>query len=249
MLGQPLQTRDVDHSILKGGGFLALPERQGPHPGVVVIHEAYGLNDNIKDITRRFAENDYVALAVDLFSNRNRAVCMARYMAGMLRGSVDRPGIADLKFALSHLTTLPEVDPKRVGTIGFCMGGSFAIAWACTDDRLKAIAPFYAANPKPISAVARICPVVGSYPEKDFTASAGRKLDVELTKRQIVHDIKVYPGARHSFFNKRRSAADQAAADDSWERVMRFFDSHLGAPRSPAPNRQARRQRSKQGSA
>jgi carboxymethylenebutenolidase len=228
MLGRAVQTRDIDHSILKGGGFVALPDGAGPHPGVVVIHEAYGLNDSIKDVARRFADSDYVALAVDLFGDRNRAICMARYMAGMLRGSVNRAGVDDLKLALSHLMTLPEVDPQRVGAIGFCMGGSFAVAWSCTDDRLKAIAPFYAANPRPLQAVARMCPVVGSYPEKDFTASAGRALDAELTRRQIEHDIKIYPDTRHSFFTAKRSPAETNAADDSWGRVMKFFGTHLG---------------------
>jgi carboxymethylenebutenolidase len=224
-----VQTRDIDHSILTGGGFLALPDTPGPHAGVVVIHEAYGLNDTIKEVARRFAERDYVALAVDLFGDRNRTICMARYMIGMLRGSVDnRAGVADLKFALSHLMELPEVDPKRVGAIGFCMGGSFAVAWASTDDRLKAIAPFYASNPRPLGAVARICPVVGSYPENDFTARAGRALDTELTRRRIAHDIKVYPDTRHSFFTAKRSKAEVAAADDAWNRVMTFFAQHLG---------------------
>jgi len=102
------------------------------------------------------------------------------------------------------------------------------VAWACTDDRLKAIAPFYAANPRPIDAVKRSCPVVGSYPEKDFSASAGRALDEALGKYGIDHDIKIYPGARHSFFNDRGRAYDKAAADDSWARVMSFFGNHLG---------------------
>jgi len=233
MLGIAVQTRDIDHSILKGGGFIALPDGPGPHPGVVVIHEAFGLNESIKDVTKRFAENDYVALAVDLFGDRNRTICMARYMAGMLRGSVNRAGVADLKLALSHLMTLPEVDPLRVGAIGFCMGGSFAVAWACTDDRLKAIAPFYAANPRPLEAVARLCPVVGSYPEKDFTASAGRALDAELTRRDIAHDIKIYPDTRHSFFTAKRSPAEVDAAEDAWTRVTGFFGSHLGPSRRP----------------
>ena len=145
-----MQTRDVARSELKGGGYLARPDGAGPHPGVVVIHEAYGLNDNIKDITRRFAEHGYAALAVDLFSDRNRAVCMARYMGGMLLGSVNRYGIDDLKAALTYLASDSTVDAKRLGAIGFCMGGGFAIAWACTDSRLKAIAPFYGANPRPL---------------------------------------------------------------------------------------------------
>jgi carboxymethylenebutenolidase len=232
-----MKSRDLDRVDLKGGGFLALPDTGTRFPGVVVIHEAYGLNDGIKDVTRRFAGEGYVALAVDLFGGRNRAVCMARFMAGMLRGSVDRYGVGDLKQALSYLMALPEVDPDRVGAIGFCMGGSFAVAWACTDKRLKAIAPYYAANPRPITAVERICPVVGSYPEKDFTASSGRALDVELTRRRVDHDIKIYPGARHSFFNESGRAYNREAADDSWERVMKFFGTHLGATatREPQP--------------
>jgi carboxymethylenebutenolidase len=224
-----MQTRDVARTELKGGGYLATPEGSGPHPGVVVIHEAYGLNDNIKDITRRFAESGYTALAVDLFSDRNRAVCMARYMGGMLLGSVNRFGIDDLKAALTYLAKDRTVDPKRLGAIGFCMGGGFAIAWACTDSRLKAIAPFYAANPRPLDAVSgRLCPVVGSYPEKDFTANAGRALGQALDQSQIAHDIKIYPNARHSFFNDQGRSYDKAAAEDSWTRVMKFFGEQIG---------------------
>ena len=231
-----MQTRDIDAVDLKTGGFLAVPESPGQHPGVVVIHEAYGLNENIRAITRRFAAQGYAALAVDLFGDRNRTICMTRFMAGMLRGSLDRYGIADLKASLSYLVSLREVDPQRVGAIGFCMGGSFAIAWACTDDRLKAIAPFYSVNPRPIAAVQRLCPVVGSYPEKDFTASAGRKLDVELTTHKVPHDIKIYPGARHSFFNEARGVDDKSAADDAWSRVMNFFVTHLGPEQASQPD-------------
>src|ERR1051325_6098748 len=235
MLGG-VKTRDIEHNILKGGGFLALPDAGGPHPGVVVIHEAYGLNDHIKDVAQRFANEGYAALAVDLFADRNRAVCMTRYMAGMLRGSVEHFGIADLKMALSYLMSLPEVDPDRVGAIGFCMGGGFGIAWACTDDRLKAIAPFYGANPRPIDAVKRMCPVVGSYPEKDFTASSGRALDAALTQYQVAHDIKVYPNARHSFFNDAGGRYNKGAAEDAWTRTLEFFGAHLnvGKERSGA---------------
>jgi carboxymethylenebutenolidase len=222
-----MKTSSIDSGTLKGGGYLALPDGSGPHPGVVVIHEAFGLNDNIKDISGRFADQGYAALAVDLFGGRNRAICMARYMTGLLAGSVNRSGIGELKDALTHLAGLPEVDPERVGAIGFCMGGGFAIAWACTDPRLKAIAPFYGSNPRPIDAVERACPVVGSYPEKDFTAGAGRALDAALERHKIAHDIKIYPGASHSFFNDRGRAYDKEAAADSWTRVLAFFGEHL----------------------
>ena len=223
-----MQTRQIPTSELKGGGYLALPDGNGPHPGVVVIHEAYGLNQNMKDITGRFAEAGYAALAVDMFTDRNRAVCMARYMAGSLLGSVNRYGVDDLKSSLTFLAKLPEVDAQRMGAIGFCMGGGFAVAWACTDSRLKAIAPFYATNPRPLDVVSRLCPVVGSYPGKDFTARSGRTLDETLTRHGIAHDIKVYPDTAHSFFNDTGRTYDEKAADDSWRRVLRFFADKLG---------------------
>ncbi len=224
-----MEARDIDSSELKGGGYLAMPDGRGPHPGVVVIHEAYGLNDHIKDVARRLAGAGYAALAVDLFEGRNRAVCMARYMAGMLLGSVNRYGIDDLKATLTFLAKRDDVDPQRLGAIGFCMGGSFAIAWACTDSRLKAIAPFYGINPRPLDVAGRLCPVVGSYPEGDFTANAGRKLQEVLDRKGIAHDIKIYPGAQHSFFNDTRPSYDETAARDAWARVLTFFGDRIGA--------------------
>jgi carboxymethylenebutenolidase len=222
-----MQTRDLTTTELKGGGYLAMPDGDGPHPGVVVIHEAYGLDDHIKGVTRRFAGAGYAALAVDLFTDRIRAVCMARYMTGLLMGSVNVAGIDDLKSGLTFLAKLPGVEAQRMGAIGFCMGGGFAIAWACTDSRLKAIAPFYGTNPRPLEVTKRLCPVVGSYPEKDFTARSGRALERALTEYGIQHDIKIYPGAEHSFFNDARGRYNEEAADDAWHRVLTFFDQKL----------------------
>src|SRR5512135_3810163 len=95
--------------------YLATPEGPGPHPAVVVIHEAFGLNDNIRDIARRFADEGYMALAVDLFAGRNRMVCMFRFMSGMFTNSLNHQGIKDLKAALTYLTQQPGVDAQRIG--------------------------------------------------------------------------------------------------------------------------------------
>ncbi|HVB20790.1 MAG TPA: dienelactone hydrolase family protein [Ktedonobacteraceae bacterium] len=210
-------------------GYIARPEGDGPFPGIVVIHEILGLNENMKDITRRFAEQGYIALAVDLFAGGNRAICMFRVMAGALLNPLHNGGVHDLKAALTFLSEQPGVDVSRLGAVGYCLGGSFAVAWACTDERLKVIAPYYATNPRPLKAVARLCPVVGSYPDKDFTTSAGRKLDVELERYQVPHDIKIYSGAKHSFFNDTIGNYNESAAQDSWRRVLAFFEEHLSA--------------------
>ncbi|HNP71271.1 MAG TPA: dienelactone hydrolase family protein [Kouleothrix sp.] len=209
-------------------GYLARPDGDGPFPALVVIHEAFGLNDDIRAITRRFAGAGYVALAVDLFSGRSQFLCMARLFAGMLRNSLDHAGVRDLKDALTFLERLPGVDTARIGAVGYCMGGSLAIALACSDGRLKAIAPYYAMNPRPVAAVARACPVVGSYPERDFTAKAGSALEAELDKHGVAHDIKIYPAAGHSFFNGGRNHNPEAA-QDSWQRVMAFFGEHISS--------------------
>jgi carboxymethylenebutenolidase len=207
-----------------------MPGRDGPHPGVVVIHEAYGLNDNIRDIARRFAGEGYATLAVDLFTGHSRALCMAGLMSSLLTGR-EPASIADLTAAMDYLVAQPEVDPDRAGAIGFCMGGGFAIAWGRRDRRLRAIAPFYATNSRPLEAVRRMCPVVGSYPGKDFTARSGRKLDRRLAQLGVARDIKVYPGTRHSFFNDTGRTYDADAAEDAWRRTLEFFAEHVQSPR------------------
>ena len=210
-------------------GYIAHPGGDGPFPGLVLIHEIFGLNENMKAIARRFAAQGYVALAVDLFAGRPRAMCMVRLMAGLLLNPLHNRGIHDLKAALTFLSEQPGVDASRLGAVGYCFGGSFALAWACTDDRLQVIAPYYGMNPRPLKAVARLCPLVGSYPDKDITTSAGQKLAVELDRYQVPHDIKIYPGTKHGFFNDTSNIYNQLAAQDSWERVLAFFEEHLKA--------------------
>jgi hypothetical protein len=89
--------------------------------------------EDTKRWAQRFAEAGYAALAVDLFTGRNRTVCMFSMMRGLLFDSLDHRGIRDLKATLNFLEEQPSVDRERVGAVGYCLGGSLAIAWACTD--------------------------------------------------------------------------------------------------------------------
>jgi dienelactone hydrolase len=114
---------------------------------VVVVHDIFGLNDNIKGICRRLASEGYAALGVDLFAGRNRPVCIARMFLGWGTGRLEFVGVRDLRVALEELAQRPEVDSKRLGAVGFCLGGMYVITWACTDNRLKAIAPYYGTAP------------------------------------------------------------------------------------------------------
>lgn len=210
-----------------GTSYLALPDGPGPHPGLVVIHEFEGLNENIRDICRRFAERGYASLGVDLFAGRNRPVCIARMFLGWATGKLDFIGVQDLKEALRQLAEQPEVDPDRLGAVGFCLGGTYAITWACTDNRLKAIAPYYGSAPRHKEAIRRMCPVVGSWPDRDVSTGAATILEAELSAAGIPHDLKVYPGTKHGFFNDQSKIYDAAASQDSWQRVLAFFAEHV----------------------
>lgn len=207
--------------------YYVTPDDNDSLSGVVIIHEAFGLNDNIRDIAQRFARQGYAALAVDLFTTGNRASCLIRLFYHMLFGSPDNGVVADLGAALDHLRAQPNVDAERVGAVGFCMGGTFALQLACVNDDLRAASVFYGMNPRPLASVAQACPIVGHYPEKDFTLKAGQQLEAALTQYNVPHDIKVYPDARHSFFNDRRGNHHPEAASDAWTRMLGFFDKHL----------------------
>jgi carboxymethylenebutenolidase len=207
--------------------YIALPEGKGPFPGLLIIHEIFGLTENIRDITRRFAEEGYFALAVDLFSNRNRTLCMMQTFYGLMFRPLDNPMLTDLQASMSFLRQQPEVDTTRTGTVGFCMGGSYALELAVTEKGMKAASIFYGMNPKPLEAVARSCPIIGSYPDKDFTAQAGRALDAALNRYEIAHDIKIYEGTQHSFFNDTRPSFNPEGSKDAWDRMLAFFNEYL----------------------
>ncbi len=179
--------------------LLVQPKGEGPFPGLVVIHEIFGLNDNIRGIANRFAEHDYAALAVDLFSNRSRALCMVQLIQGMLFRPLNNSMLSDLQSAFAFLQKQPGVDANRIGVVGFCMGGGYALQLAVTAEGMKVASAFYGAVPKPLETFTRSCPIVGSYPEKDFTVQGARQLDAVLEKYNVPHDIKFYEKTQHSF--------------------------------------------------
>jgi carboxymethylenebutenolidase len=207
--------------------YWVLPDGPGPFPGVVVIHEIFGLNDNIRDIARRFAAEGYAALAVNLFSGKNRTLCLMRIFYGMLVRPLKNGTVNDLQEALNYLRAQSEVEQTRVGAIGFCMGGGYALQLACVDGDMRAASVFYGTNPRPLDTVARACPIVGSYPGKDFTAGMARKLEMKLAQYSVPHDIKIYPDTRHSFFNDQGATYAPEAAADAWSRTLAFFEEHF----------------------
>ncbi len=221
-----IETRPVQAGNLQA--FLARPTEGENLPAVIIIHEIFGLNDNIRDIARRFARAGYVALAVDLFSQGNRALCTARVIMGLIGNPLKNFSMGNLDGVARFLQQQPGVAPEELGVIGFCMGGGYALAFAVHSDQPRAASIFYGANPKPLSALVDACPVVGSYGGKDpIFSRAGKKLEETLKQYQVPADIKIYPNANHSFFNQNKPPAD---AEDAWQRTINWFEKYLPKP-------------------
>jgi len=219
---------------------LALPAATGPRPGVIVIHEIFGLNDDIRRIAGRFADLGYVALAPALFDNGSPPVlCVARTLLSLQRG--EGPAFADLDATRAWLSARPEVDASRIGAVGFCMGGGFALLYAVRAP-LGATAVFYGDVPKTADGLRGVCPVLGGYGGRDrLFAKQGARLEALLSELGVPHDVRIYPDAGHSYMSPHTGVMatigawspmaagyDPAAAADSWARIESFFKQHLG---------------------
>jgi carboxymethylenebutenolidase len=214
------------------------PEGGGPHPGVVVIHESYGVNDDIRRIARRFAENGYVAAAPDLLKGGPHLVCVMRAMRELRNGH--GPGVDALEGVLTQLEQRDDVG--SVGVAGFCMGGGFALLLA-TRGRVPVAGVYYGETRKR-EELSKACPIVGGYGGKDrMFGKKGRELIATLEELGVEHDLKVYDDAGHSYMSEgapfdtlgrlarplMHVQYDERAAEDSWARMLAFFGRHLSA--------------------
>jgi carboxymethylenebutenolidase len=211
-------------------------------PAVVVIHELFGLNDDIRSIASRFADEGYAAVAPDFMTGLGpQPLCVARFARGLNRIGTGRP-YRQLDAVGAWLARRSDVDPGRIGVAGFCIGGGLALLYAATADDIAVVAPFY--SPVPADAdvrLAKVCPVVASYGARDRVfGSMADRLREALTVAGVDHDVRSYPQAGHSFMNRHGGVAgwigaripmhagyEATAADDAWRRVLAFFERYL----------------------
>jgi carboxymethylenebutenolidase len=219
-------------------GYLVRPNGDGPWPGVVMVHEAFGLDDVMLRQAERLAEAGNLTLAVDLYSAGGARRCLVSTFRALLKGE-GRP-FNDIETARLWLTGQSDCTGK-IGVIGFCMGGSFALLAA--NSGFDASSVNYGQLPRDLdTAVAGACPVVASYGGRDRPLrSAPAKLERALTKAGVPHDVKTYPTAGHSFLNDAETGPrllrpvmrvagmgpEPGAAAEAWQRIDGFFAEHL----------------------
>lgn len=219
-------------------GAIVVPDGTGPWPSVVMVHEVFGIDDNMRAQMLRMAEAEYVVVMPDLYSRGGMRKCLTSTFRALAAGQGQ--AFDDIELAKNLVRSRPDTTDK-VGVIGFCMGGGFALLLASRG--YDAANPNYGMLPKDLDAVlAGACPIIGNYGAKDSQLKgAKQKLDAAATRAGVIHDIKEYPEAGHAFMNPKQGGGPlfgtllkvtgakphPESAADAWQRIEKFFGEHL----------------------
>ncbi len=221
-------------------GVIAVPDGKGPFPAVVMVHEVFGIDAAMRAQITRLAQAGYVVLMPDLFSRGGARKCLTATFKALTAGKGQ--AFDDVEAAKANLLARTDTT-KKIGVIGFCMGGGFALLLASRGYDASAVN--YGMMPKDLDAVLEgACPIIGSFGAKDKQLTgAATKLELALTKNKIAHDIKEYTDTGHAFMNPHQAGGpligtllkisgakpNPDAAADAWSRIEKFFGEHLGS--------------------
>lgn len=207
-------------------GLLYLPEKpKGKLAAIVVIHEWWGLNDWVKEQAANLAEQGYAALAVELYRGR---VAASRDEAHELsRGLPPDRALRDLRAAVAYLAGRKDVDAKRIGAIGWCMGGGKVAQLIQAEPQVRAAVINYGSVPADPESIAPIqAEVLGIFGAKDrgIPVESVQRFEAELQKQGKKAEFVVYPEAGHAFQNPNNKNGYRAGdAADAWKRIVAFF--------------------------
>jgi carboxymethylenebutenolidase len=234
MAAQEVSASDVSYpgKACRIKAYVAEPSHTGhQHPAVIVVQEWWGLDEHIRGVARRLAAEHYFAIAPDLYSRQGNKVTKDPNVAGeLMNGLKQRDGIDDLLSTIDWLKAQGSVRASHIGVIGFCMGGSYAMALPCVSRDIKAAAPFYGEIPPDEKLQTLNCPVFYAYGENDgwIQRKDVDRLARSLSKFNKPGEVKVYSGCSHGFFNDTRADVYSSEdARDAWERSLKLFEQNL----------------------
>lgn len=224
--GKPVTYKSGDETV---NAVLYTPQGKGPFPALVVIHEWWGLNDWVKEEASKLADQGYVALAIDLY--RGKVATTPDEAHQIMRGVPEDRANRDLLAASAFLGAQKNVDPKRIGSIGWCMGGGYALNLAVADPKLKVAVINYghlAADDATLKKInADILGIFGGQ-DKGITPDDVKKFESQMKALGKPVDIHIFPDAGHGFENpnnKQAYRADDTA--EAWKLTTAFLAKNL----------------------
>lgn len=209
-------------------GYLARPKGEGPFPAIVVIHEWWGLVDWIKENARQFAERGYVALAVDLY--RGKIADTPELAHELSRGLPNDRALRDLKAAVSYLRQQKFVNSNRIGVIGWCMGGGYALQLALNEDVTACVVCYgrLVTNAEELKTLKGA--ILGIFGDQDrgIPLEVVRAFEKALQAVGVPYVIRVYEGVGHAFMNpNNKRGYNEPVAQKAWREIFAFLDKHL----------------------
>ncbi len=211
--------------------YLCLPPGKARFPAIIVIHEWWGLNDWVKQSARELASRGFLTLAIDLY--RGKVASDPELAHELMRGLPEDRAARDLVSAAAYLKSRPEADPKKIGSIGWCMGGGYSLAAALNIPDLAACVICYGRLVTDSSSIAKIpCPILGLFGEEDqgITPKSVREFESGVRSAGKEISVTIYPGAGHAFMNpdnKNKPGYRPIAAKDAWTKIDAFFERTL----------------------
>jgi carboxymethylenebutenolidase len=217
-------------------GYLALPRKPftSQMPAILVIHENRGLNEHIKDVTRRFARAGYVGLGIDLLSRQGGTDLFPDPADAMRAYNTVTPSdaVADMKSAVAYLRTLGVVNANRIGCIGFCAGGGNSFNLAVSQPDLSAAVVYYGAPPAPLDLLDNLnAPLLMHYAQldKNFSSRVPATVTALLDKNKPF-SLHIYEGVGHAFNNDTGASYNAAVACEAWNKTLDFYARTLRRP-------------------
>ncbi len=236
--GGEVVSEEVVYADLEGAqisGYLARPEVEGALPGLLVIQEWWGLNDNIRAMTDRLAGEGYLALAVDLYEGEvadNRDDAMR-----LMRASMERPERLQENLRQAAAFLRQDLGATRLGVIGWCFGGGWSLQTALLlPDQIDAAVIYYGRVPSEPSELEPLAaPVLGIFGALDGGIPVERVRAFESALQSLGKEatIHIYDDADHAFANPSGTRYNEAAATDAWDKTLSFFERQLKRPSSP----------------
>jgi carboxymethylenebutenolidase len=212
-------------------GYLARPDDEAQYPGVVLIQEWWGIEPHVREVAQRLATAGFVVLVPDLYHGKVATEPdEALKLVMMMRNSLDR-AIGEITNALDYLKTLPCVEPKKLGIMGFCVGGFLTYTMASRYTDVGAVVPWYGGgyNPTEQEVASINAPILAFYGGRDESIPLEQvhKLEAMFKTAAKNFTLHIYPEAGHAFLNPDHGMGNEPAAKDAWPKAVNFLNEKL----------------------